>query len=89
MSEIENQIVDKELEEETHVPIEKPVKAKRNPSQYNLFVKQHMGKLVDVPAKERMAKLGEMWRAEKEKATKKAEKKTKKTKKVKVEKVSK
>jgi hypothetical protein len=32
MSEIENPIVDKELEEETNVPIEKPVKAKRNPS---------------------------------------------------------
>ena len=84
MSEIENPIVDKELEEEPNVPIEKPVKAKRTPSAYNLFVKQHMGKLVDVPAKERMGKLGEMWKAEKEKATKKATKKTKKEKKVKV-----
>ena len=85
MSDIENPIVNnQELEEEPHVEIEKPTKAKRTPSAYNLFVKEHMSKLVDVPAKERMGKLGEMWKAEKEKATKKKEKKTKKEKKVKV-----
>lgn len=85
MSDTEQPIVDnQELEEEQHIPLEKPTKAKRAPSAYNLFVKEHMSKLVDVPAKERMGKLGEMWKAEKEKATKKATKKTKKEKKVKV-----
>lgn len=84
MCDIENPVVDQKFEEEQNVPLEKPVKTKRTPSAYNLFVKEHMSKLVDVPAKERMGKLGEMWKAEKEKATKKATKKTKKEKKVKV-----
>jgi len=72
------------IEEPAEVKVEKP-KAKRAPSAYNMFVKENMSKLKDVPVKERMKKLGVMWKEQKAKAEKKAKKatKTKKPKKAK------
>ena len=42
-----------------------PSKPKRKLSAYNLFVKSEMPKLKDVAPKDRMKKLGEMWKASK------------------------
>ena len=40
-------------------------KPKRKLSAYNLFVKAEMSKLKDVPHKDRMKKIGEMWKESK------------------------
>jgi len=68
MSDCECEIKDVEevvIQEPAEVKVEKPPRAPRAPSAYNLFVKENMSKLKDVPAKERMKKLGEMWKKQK------------------------
>ena len=42
-----------------------PSKPKRKLSAYNIYVKENMSKLKDVAPKDRMKKLGEMWKASK------------------------
>lgn len=42
-----------------------PSKPKRKLSAYNIYVKENMPKLKDVAPKDRMKKLGEMWKASK------------------------
>ena len=65
----------------------KPPKQPRKPTAYNMFVKEHMKDFPDIPVKERMSKIGELWKKEKEKKAKaeakKAKSKAKKTKKTK------
>jgi hypothetical protein len=39
----------------------KPVKAKRAPSVYNLFMKEHYPETLDLPVRERLKKIGVMW----------------------------
>lgn len=64
----------KEVEEK--VKVEKIVpKKKRAPSAYNLFVKEQMAKMKDVPPKERFSKISEMWKKHKEKQEKASKKK--------------
>ena len=68
------------IEEPEVVKVEKPPRAPRKPSAYNLFVKENMSKLSNIPAKERMKKLGEMWKEQKEAESKPKAKKTTKPK---------
>ena len=68
------------IEEPAEVKVEKPPRAPRKPSAYNLFVKEQMGKMKDVPAKERMSKIGQLWKEQKEAESKPKAKKTTKPK---------
>lgn len=84
MSDCECEIKDVEqviIKEPTVVNVEKPTRKPRAPTAYNLFVKENMSKFGDIPVKERMSKIAQLWKAEKAKAEKKAKKKPKKAKK--------
>lgn len=53
-------------ESPTESPVKK-VKVKRAPSAYNLFVKQNIGNFKDMPPRERMSAVGDLWAKEKTK----------------------
>ena len=56
-----------EVEDKTdEKPTEKPVKKKRAPSAYNLFVKETIPKLSHIPPKERFAEVSKLWKKQKE-----------------------
>ncbi len=65
----------KEVEEKVKVEHKIVPKKKRAPSAYNLFVKEQMAKMKDVPPKERFSKISEMWKKHKEKQEKASKKK--------------
>ena len=71
-SDVENLV--EEVEEKVKVE-PKPEKKKRAPSAYNLFVKEQMSKMKDVPPKERFSKISELWKKHKEKQEKASKKK--------------
>ena len=52
--------------ESSSSPVKKE-KAKRAPSAYNLFVKEHIGQFSNLPPKERMSAVSELWKASKSK----------------------
>jgi len=77
MSDCDCEIKDVEevvIQEPAEVKVEKPPRAPRKPSAYNLFVKEQMAKMKDVPAKERMSKIGQLWKEQKEVGAKKTTK---------------
>lgn len=71
-SDVENLV--EEVEEKLEVQ-PKPEKKKRAPSAYNLFVKEQMSKMKDVPPKERFSKISELWKKHKAKMAKASKKK--------------
>jgi len=71
---MDNQLEEEPLVEQVKQEPPKP-KAKRAPSAYNAFVKEHFSKVKDLPTKERFKKLGEMWKNHKEQPVKKKRKK--------------
>tara|TARA_R100000541_G_scaffold21148_1_gene30986 strand:- start:990 stop:1241 length:252 start_codon:yes stop_codon:yes gene_type:complete len=74
--------------EEPQAPIEQPVaevaeapvkvKAKRQPSAYNLFIKDTYKTLTDVPTNERFKRCSELWKEKKQKDLEEASKPKKK-----------
>ena len=56
-----------ELVDESTSPSEEKVKVKRTPSAYNIFVREHIGQFKDMPPRERMSKVGELWKEHKAK----------------------
>ena len=57
-----------EVVDESSSPVsEEKVKVKRAPSAYNLFVRKNIGQFKDLPPRERMSKVGELWKEHKAK----------------------
>lgn len=59
-----------ELVDESTSPVSEEkvkVKVKRAPSKYNIFVRENISQFKDIPPRERMSAVGELWAREKAK----------------------
>jgi len=61
------EIVDPVVEVVEEKTDDKPVKKKRAPSAYNIFVKETIPKLTHIPPKERFSEVSKLWKKHKEK----------------------